>query len=220
MVVFRNAQGVFLPGMSDLDEYQYWRILKAGATNSGEPIMPGDTIRLCWAFKDQTTGFRDYTEDAFGRRQMRPTEDNDDGVLYLKVPWPRFEALTKPATMMMSSEPSLMPSPTMINVKTIERTGPKPYTLEDAQFRIDILDQEKGDSDDCKLTHCIETILASLLICVLDLLHGVPQSASVETNTTTMIGNGFQLAMPGFVRPDPTQQLWNIVRTFGIFQPA
>lgn len=71
MIVFRSQQGVFLPGMSESDTPQYWRILKVGASTLGEHIKEGDSIRLCWAFSDQTTGFRDYVDDVFGRRRIQ-----------------------------------------------------------------------------------------------------------------------------------------------------
>ena len=38
MIVFRNAQGQFLPAMSDRAEFQYWRKIKVGATKTGEHI--------------------------------------------------------------------------------------------------------------------------------------------------------------------------------------
>ncbi|KAI7365466.1 hypothetical protein KC354_g4884 [Hortaea werneckii] len=125
MTVFRTAQGEFVPGMSDRDEYQYWRLLKTGdgaatttaaaAPQPGEPIQAGDEIRLAWSFKDQTTGYRDYVDDVFGRRQTNPPADipktaaggsGSDVVLYLKVPWPRFENTGRPTAMIMCADAS------------------------------------------------------------------------------------------------------------------
>lgn len=209
MVVFRNAQGVFLPGLSDLDEYQYWRILKVGAINPGEPIMPGDTVRLCWAFKDQTTGFRDFTDDAFGRRQMRPSIEKDTGVLYLKVPWPRFEGLGTPTTMIMSSQPSSMPSPTLVNVMIDGQAGVKPYTPEDIQFRLDVLDQETGDANDCKFSP-LTSFSKSLLTYHLDLLHGVQQIDSVPAPPIAGLSSA-SVAVENIAT-----NIWALLRTLGI----
>jgi hypothetical protein len=48
---------------------------------------------LCWEFSDQTSGFRDFFQDAYGRRRYtRPTEV-ESATLYLKVPYPSFENL-------------------------------------------------------------------------------------------------------------------------------
>ena len=53
----------------------------------------GETIRLCWRFSDQLSGWRDYKEDLYGRRRFdKPPEVTEDA-LYLKAPFPRFEAL-------------------------------------------------------------------------------------------------------------------------------
>jgi hypothetical protein len=147
MVVFRNAQGVFLPAVSDRDEYQYWRVEIVDG-DEGEPIKGGDRIRLSWSFADQTTGFRDYVEDVFGRRRNQCPADLESQILYLKVPWPRFEVSGTPTALMLSPQ-----STTDVVSETIAtRQGNFPYTLQDLQFRIDTVERHgRGDSDDYML---------------------------------------------------------------------
>lgn len=96
LIVFRNQQGVFLPGLSDNDEVQYWRILlDDDDAVFGQHIKDGARIRFCWRFQDQTTGYRDWEDDVFGRRRaVIPSGYDDDAVLYLKLPWPRFTHLS------------------------------------------------------------------------------------------------------------------------------
>lgn len=146
MIVFRNAQGHFVPGMSDRDEYQFWRLVKAGPNSpAGESIKPGDSVRLCWAFKDQTTGFRDYLDDVFGRRQSVPPAALAGQVLYLKVPWPRFEVTGTPTNLVMSNVSSL--ENTLAQVNT--RKGSFKYMLQDIRFRIDVVENgPMGDTPD------------------------------------------------------------------------
>ncbi|KAK5110589.1 hypothetical protein LTR85_000989 [Meristemomyces frigidus] len=144
MVVFRTAQGEFVPGMSDSDQYQYWRLLKTGSTQPGEPIKAGDEVQLCWSFKDQTTGYRDYVEDTFGRRQTLPPSGSTD-VLYLKVPWPRFENTGHPTAMIMSSDVSA--GETVTDVVTAH--GTFKYALQDLRFRLDVVENSgHGDAED------------------------------------------------------------------------
>lgn len=147
MVVFRNAQGLFVPAMSDRDEFQYWRILKDGG-NPGEHIKAGDNVRFCWSFSDQTTGYRDYLDDVFGRRQTTPPPGAPD-VLYLKVPWPRFEKKGDPVAMVMSFQSDV--NNVITNINTIP--GTNTYCLQDLKFRIDTVENNgRGDADDYLLS--------------------------------------------------------------------
>ncbi|KAJ9636432.1 hypothetical protein H2199_008107 [Coniosporium tulheliwenetii] len=161
MVVFRNQQGVFLPAMSERDEYQYWRILKKGATAAGEHIKEGDEIRLCWAFSDQTTGFRDYTEDVFGRRRNQCPPELESSVLYMKLPWPRFESqmtdprnkygLPSPNSMVML--PLASTEPEAVDMKVLPAKGELyRYVMQDVGFRIDtVANNGLGDTGDYML---------------------------------------------------------------------
>lgn len=147
MVVFRNFQGQFLPAMSDRDEFQYWRILKVGGSRPGEHIKGGDQVRLCWAFKDQTTGFRDFTQDAFGRRENQCPAELQSSVLFLKVPWPRFEFQGQPTVLVMSQNAKEEPVEEVLNV--LPEPGAFKYCLQDITFRIDTVENSgKGDSGD------------------------------------------------------------------------
>jgi hypothetical protein len=153
MVVFRNAQGQFLPGMSDRDEYQYWRIRKVGGSvREGEPIKKGDSVRLCWCFRDQDTGYRDYAEDVFGRRRNLKPADMEQDILFLKIPWPRFESQGVPTCMILSGDASTQQS--LMDV--VSTQGTFRYVMQDLVLRIDeVPNQGHGDADDCKSTICI-----------------------------------------------------------------
>lgn len=148
MVVFRNQQGAFLPGMSENDEYQYWRILKVGADDEGEHIKEGDEVRLSWAFADQTTGFRDFYGDTFGRRRNHCPPELESAVLFIKMPWPRFETGGTPNTLVMAPYPQLDPQILQIKTQSSPTTG-FTYIMEDVSFRIDTVANEgHGDSED------------------------------------------------------------------------
>lgn len=148
MVVFRNAQGEFVPAMSDSDEFQYWRIIKT--EKSPATIRPGDEVRLCWDFKDQTTGWRDFTQDVFGRRQTS-TPPDASGPLFLKVPWPRFENVGTPTSLIMSSDPALNTSK-VVNIDKKGTALTTRYCLQDVRMRIDnVTNQGLGDFADYTL---------------------------------------------------------------------
>lgn len=157
MVVFRNAQGEFVPAMSDSDEYQYWRIISTtddDTSSSWGPrhIQPGDNVRLCWDFSDQTTGWRDFTQDVFGRRQPCAPADVQ-GPLFLKVPWPRFEDVGTPTALIMSPDPAeLSTKPVAVRADNMGRSNFHRYAMQDLRLRIDsIFNGVKGDTDDYTL---------------------------------------------------------------------
>lgn len=160
--------------MSDRDEMQYFRILKVGSTSQRKtPIKNGDEIRLAWAFKDQTTGFRDYKDDVFGRRQTERPADVKSKVLYLKMPWPRFEARDVPNAMVMSGEDA--EEPVCLLLQTGLREEKYKYVLQDVRFRIDpVPNGGKGDAEDC-------------------LLKGVGQEGDVRWATMKSKVNGMQM---------------------------
>ena len=97
LTVFRNEQGQFLPSISTSGEAAFWRLQRPPATydakeQGGSIFREGDTVRLCWRFSDQTSGFRDFYEDIFGRlRHVRPAEIPDE--LFIKAPFPGFQKL-------------------------------------------------------------------------------------------------------------------------------
>lgn len=150
--------------MSDSDEAQYWRIMKRNGEGN---IKDGDEVRLCWSFADQTTGYRDFTEDVFGRRRMGapPGAGLESGVLYPKLPWPRFEKLSEQASeipdaqkkkpgmnsLLMSTisseETALVALPCRQSVAA--RVSGAGYAVQDLSFRIDMVANEgRGDGDD------------------------------------------------------------------------
>jgi len=98
LVVYRNAQGVFMPAISSSDEPCYWRLQPVGkpeASRHGDRHRHGDTLRLTWSFADQAgAGFRDYLDDIYGRRCFgRPADlpSSAGDTLCLKLPFPRPE---------------------------------------------------------------------------------------------------------------------------------
>lgn len=131
--------------MSDSDEYQYWRIMKTDT--SQQHIKPGDEIRLCWDFNDQTTGWRDFSQDVFGRRQVEAPAETP-GPLFLKVPWPRFEVTGKPTGLIMSSESGELVAKA-VNVDHKGKSEVFKYCLQDLRLRVDTVGNDgRGDADD------------------------------------------------------------------------
>ncbi|KAF4340765.1 hypothetical protein FBEOM_5326 [Fusarium beomiforme] len=146
MVVFRNAQGEFLPGMSNSDAYQYWRILKVDP--SKKHIAAGDEVTLSWNFHDQTSGWRDFLSDTFGRRQGNGPAQTADRLM-LKVPWPRFENAGKPTSMLMSGESGDWKG---VNVEYNHQEWQIGYYLQDVRLRIDrVGNNGYGDAGDSLL---------------------------------------------------------------------
>lgn len=162
LVVFRNQQQVFLPAMSDNEEVQYWRILKNddGATD-GTPIKDGDEIRLCWSFQDQLTGWRDYSGDVFGRRRNLTPPGLAETVLFLKVPWPRFEKAVNldtepppPHAMIMAPIQNKDADEHKIHVLNNDGKTQREetYAVQDVVLRIDtVTNRGLGDSNDYML---------------------------------------------------------------------
>lgn len=140
LTVYRNAQGVFLPAISSTDEPSYWRIIKAqGATT--EQLKSGEEIRLCWQFSDQPGGYRDYTQDCYGRRQRaRPTDVPVDR-LYLKVPFPSFGGGTARSGLGLVLSTCALTEPVWEGVRTLKpqsrETETVTYNLHDLAFRLD-----------------------------------------------------------------------------------
>ncbi|KAF1836077.1 hypothetical protein BDW02DRAFT_485813, partial [Decorospora gaudefroyi] len=143
--VFRNAQGHFLPGITDSGETPYWRIKKVNSSGtgvSGSFIREGDAIRFCWCFADQTSGFRDYHQDFYGRRRFTKPADAP-AELYFKTPFPGFEQAKsrKGAAMMMFGNADVKPVLALLNVVPDQHVGDDKitYNLFDVSFRIDLV---------------------------------------------------------------------------------
>ena len=95
LTVIRNAQGHFLPAISSSSEAAIWRLQKSTDTNTeGSVFLEGESIRISWRFDDQTAGFRDFSQDVFGRIRHNPPDDAP-AELFFKVPFPGFEDLEK-----------------------------------------------------------------------------------------------------------------------------
>ncbi|KAF4442961.1 putative oxidoreductase ordL [Fusarium austroafricanum] len=171
LMVFRNQQGVFLPGMSDDDGIQIWRVLKKGAAPGDKiNIKEGDDIRLAWRFSDQTSGYRDFTEDIFGRRRASAPPGMQDTTLYLKLPWPRFEPITSqsdtlPNAMIMSNlsqdsdQPVQVAGVNTVYAKKALRQDSQTFALQDCTFRLDLVSKQgQGDVDDYLLQGIIQDV--------------------------------------------------------------
>ncbi|KAM0425767.1 hypothetical protein ACHAPT_009017 [Fusarium lateritium] len=147
--VYRNAQGVFMPAITNQPEPVFWRVLKADAGASGNPskqLKYSDPIRLCWRFSDQTSGWRDYVDDYYGRRRFdRPADlGKDEDSLYLKAPFPRFEALDDPQGMSLLLSPGATKDPFLKKLKVREPSKAEgsedvAYNLFDLTFRLDFV---------------------------------------------------------------------------------
>jgi hypothetical protein len=172
LAVSRNQQSVFLPVLTSAAERHFFRIHKVGATTQREYIKEGDPVYFSWAFADQTCGFRDFEDDVFGRRRLTVPPELLSRVLYLKLPWPRFEPLQKPAagqkvvpnTMILSPEPPTfdgIPKPIAIKtvpaaamaarqaVKYIKVPDTATYAVQDIIFRVDMVGNNgRGEADD------------------------------------------------------------------------
>ncbi|KAK6526470.1 hypothetical protein TWF694_005056 [Orbilia ellipsospora] len=165
MVVYRNQQGVFLPALSDSDDFQYWRIWKTDGKSTGEYIKEGDSIRLTWNFADQTTGFRDFSDDIFGRRRNQCPPELQSETLYLKLPWPRFESIpcnneNERFNSMIMDEGVLGTNQKDIKclpADHFDQGGHFQYDLDDITFRIDtVANDGRGDTDDYMLKGVVQ----------------------------------------------------------------
>ncbi|KAK4613262.1 hypothetical protein CLAFUW4_09150 [Fulvia fulva] len=152
--------------MTDDEQGHIFRMVKRGTATYVETVKEGDEIRLCWMLRDQTTGFRDFTDDAFGRRRTNLPLDMSDVPFFFKLPWPRFESLSKlakdvnpvPNTLIMSQLPSEEPMATdLCTLPAVRQYRRKyatiPYGVEDVAFRIDTVSNEgRGDARDYMLS--------------------------------------------------------------------
>jgi hypothetical protein len=156
LTVFRNQQSVFLPGLSDSAERHFWRIWKHGAKSAKEYIKDGDEIYFSWSITDQTSGFRDFSQDVFGRRRIHFANEVKEKTLFLKLPWPRFEAIGEPANGRKVEHSSMMLSPQLPTTNGVpQRTkidtaeGPHDIAVQDVRFRVDYVGNEgRGEVGD------------------------------------------------------------------------
>lgn len=158
--IFRTQQGEFLPVMSDESQGHIFRMLKRGSTQPGETIKEGDQIRLCWNFADQTAGYRDFANDAFGRRRHNWPAEVEQVPLFFKLPWPRFESLAAPDAQGTPIPNSMIMSPGASEEGMIDMIGTLPawsaagagakvlYGMQDLSFSLDVVETDNGDSDD------------------------------------------------------------------------
>ncbi|EGU73132.1 hypothetical protein FOXB_16367 [Fusarium oxysporum f. sp. conglutinans Fo5176] len=153
LTVYRNAQGVFLPSISSTDEPCYWRLEPVETSGiskmKGDRYKFGDSFRLTWSFSDQTSGFRDFVDDSYGRRNLtRPSEIKSDKLCF-KVPFPRFEGMLSDYMAVIMSA-ALTTDPIIEKIKVLDGYNQeKPYNLHDLSFRVDLVGNDgNGDKND------------------------------------------------------------------------
>ncbi|KAL5586769.1 hypothetical protein FOBRF1_016639 [Fusarium oxysporum] len=153
LTVYRNAQGVFLPSISSTDEPCYWRLEPVETSGiskmKGDRYKFGDSFTLTWSFSDQTSGFRDFVDDSYGRRNLtRPSEIKSDKLCF-KVPFPRFEDMLSDYMAVLMST-ALTTDPIIEKIKILDGYNQeKPYNLHDLSFRVDLVGNDgNGDKDD------------------------------------------------------------------------
>ncbi|KAH7205652.1 hypothetical protein BKA60DRAFT_599907 [Fusarium oxysporum] len=153
LTVYRNAQGVFLPSISSTDEPCYWRLEPVETSGiskmEGDRYKFGNSFRLTWSFSDQTSGFRDFVDDSYGRRNLtRPSEIKSDKLCF-KVPFPRFEGMLSDYMAVLMST-ALTTDPIIEKIKVLDGYNQeKPYNLHDLSFRVDMVGNDgNGDKND------------------------------------------------------------------------
>lgn len=135
--------------------------MQGGSRQNGELIRDSDHIRLCWSFADQRGGFRDYTDDVFGRRRFHVPEDEPEN-LYVKLPFPGFQRsdTADGIAMIMHTEEATKSYATTLNVlphKEFDNVGIATYGLYDLSFRLDVLGM-------FKLSGCLLGSISPLLM--------------------------------------------------------
>ncbi|RKK69622.1 hypothetical protein BFJ69_g12564 [Fusarium oxysporum] len=153
LTVYRNAQGVFLPSISSTDEPCYWRLEPVETSGiskmEGDRYKFGNSFRLTWSFSDHTSGFRDFVDDSYGRRNLtRPSEIKSDKLCF-KVPFPRFEGMLSDYMAVLMST-ALTTDPIIEKIKVLDGYNQeKPYNLHDLSFRVDMVGNDgNGDKND------------------------------------------------------------------------
>lgn len=149
--------------MSDSKDVHVWRVLKTGAAPGDKVnIAEGDQIQLAWCYQDQYCGYRDFTEDAFGRRRNGAPPESQSSTLYMRLPWPRFEPVESladqgkplPNTLIMSEVSTPQDDPRnvlheQITVIKDHKHTAKNILVEDCIFRLDIVKHHgRGDVED------------------------------------------------------------------------
>ncbi|KAK4184696.1 hypothetical protein QBC35DRAFT_466223 [Podospora australis] len=160
LTVYRNAQGLFMPAISSTDEPCYWRLRRLDDTSSlsastnKESFRHGESFRLTWSFADQASGYRDYTNDLYGRRTYQRPADMPLDTLCLKIPYPRFEGKDQDIGLVLSPALTSDPIIQQMNVLPTKAEGAGPdkqfqYVLHDVPLRVDYVGNDgAGDSAD------------------------------------------------------------------------
>lgn len=98
----------------------------------------GDPFWFTWSFLDQTSGFRDFFDDSYGRRMTRPSEINGDKLCF-KVPLLRFKGRGSDyMTVLMST--ALKTDPIIEKIKVLDGFNRQiMYSFYDLKFRVDLV---------------------------------------------------------------------------------
>lgn len=117
-----------------------------GGGADAKQLKYGDAVRLSWSFTDQSSGWRDYYDDYYGRRRFdRPSELKDgEDALYMKAPFPRFEELDSPQGMSLVMSTASNTNPILQTFMVRDPSKPSgqeevAYNLFDLSFRMDFV---------------------------------------------------------------------------------
>ena len=104
--------------------------------------MYGEPLRLSWRFSDQSSGFRDYVGDTYGRRNFVKPEECANDVLYVKIPFPCFQEIKQETGISVVMSPIPLTDPVMVTIPKLPKRGnhdadSQQHSLHDLSFRID-----------------------------------------------------------------------------------
>lgn len=118
-------------------------------------------------FDDQLSGWRDYADNFFGRRRFdKPAEIREKG-LYLKAPFPRFEALDSPQGMSLIMSTAETTDPILQQLELKDKAKPRgvttaTYNLFYLAFRLDYVTHGgEGEYEDYMNVNRPERVLSS-----------------------------------------------------------
>ncbi|KAF4994521.1 hypothetical protein FGRMN_5730 [Fusarium graminum] len=108
-------------------------------------IAGRDQIHLAWCYEVQYCGYRDLTQDAFGRRRNGPPPGAKRSTLYTRLPWPRFEPV---ASLPDQVEPLVNTLMISAVIREQQQTSQQ-ILVEGCIFRLDVVKHhDRGDVDD------------------------------------------------------------------------
>lgn len=128
--------------MTSSPDPSFWRIFKVNS-NDRQDIREGEAVRFSWQFSDQTSGFRDFMDDSFGRRRFS-IPDGANNAQFIKIPFPGFhDSSNNEFALVMSgaNTPNPVLEPFQIRPNPDDPTTNVTYNLHDLVFRLDYIGQ-------------------------------------------------------------------------------